>query len=162
MAADADADDGDGESPALDDLDLRLVNALVADPRASLRSVARTTDVAATTASTRVHDLQRRGVIGGFDAVIDYAELGFVTALLRVSVAGPREAASERLAAAPAVTSVYEVTGACDVLAVGSFPDSEALDETVADLRALPAVEAVEASVVREAPLERRPVPVRE
>jgi len=59
-----------------DNLDSQLINALLGDGRASLRSLGEELDVSVTTVSNHINDLEAKGVIEGYTPIIDYGELG--------------------------------------------------------------------------------------
>jgi Lrp/AsnC family transcriptional regulator, leucine-responsive regulatory protein len=72
-------------TPALDEVDRRLLAALVADPRASRSELARRTGVSTPTASARLARLERLEVIRGYRVDVDPAALGLpVAAWVRV------------------------------------------------------------------------------
>jgi transcriptional regulator, AsnC family len=60
-----------------DNLDSQLINALLGDGRASLRSLGEELDVSVTTVSNHINDLEAEGVIEGYTPIIDYGELGY-------------------------------------------------------------------------------------
>lgn len=139
-----------------EDLDTRLVNALLADGRASLRSLADELDVSVTTVSNHLAELEEAGVIEGFEPVIDYGAVGYdVTAVLRIEVEGDAlpEIAS-RLRERPQMVTVYEVTGAHDIVAVGKFRDTDDMNDLIKTLLADADVKATNTSVVLDAAAE--------
>ena len=72
-----------------DNLDSQLINALLGDGRASLRSLGEELDVSVTTVSNHINDLEAKGVIEGYTPIIDYGELGYgVTAIMQLKVEG--------------------------------------------------------------------------
>lgn len=74
-----------------ENLDTELVNALLDDGRASLRSLADELDVSVTTVSNHLSNLENDGVIRGYVPVVDYAGLDYdVTAILQLKVEGVR------------------------------------------------------------------------
>ena len=72
-----------------ENLDRKLVNALLGDGRASLRSLAEDLDVSVTTVSNHLSDLEEAGIIDGYTPRVDYNALGYdVTAILQLKVEG--------------------------------------------------------------------------
>ena len=61
---------------AYENLDRKLVNALLDDGRASLRSLGEDLDVSVTTVSNHISTLEEDGVIEGYTPVVDYGEVG--------------------------------------------------------------------------------------
>ena len=66
-----------GRSAPIDDTDRRIVAALRADGRMSIRALAETLHISRAGAYARVERLQRDGVITGFTAVVDPERYGF-------------------------------------------------------------------------------------
>jgi len=139
-----------------EDLDARLLNALLADGRASLRSIADALDVSVTTVSTHLSALEDEGIIEGFEPRIDYAALGYdVTAVLQLKVEGSSlPELATRLRDQPQMVSVYEVTGDHDVIAVGKFRDTDDMNDLIKTLLADADVKESNTSVVLDAPAE--------
>ncbi|AWB28541.1 Lrp/AsnC family transcriptional regulator [Halococcoides cellulosivorans] len=143
----------------VDATDRRLIDAMLADGRASLREIGERSDVSPTTVSARLEGLE--SVVGSVVPLIDYEQLGYETAIVRLRVDGPsREGVLDRLDERPELTSVYAVTGPTDVIAIGSFENREALDDTHREILALDGVRDVEVAVVRSvaASFEQFPV----
>jgi DNA-binding Lrp family transcriptional regulator len=134
----------------LDDIDRRVVNALLEDGRASAREVGAAADIATATATNRIGKLEDEGVIEGYRAVVDYEALGYeVTAVFNVDVAGDgRDRVVDRLESNGRMCSVYEVTGSHDVVAIGKFEDTGALNAQLKDLLTDEDVRAATTNVV--------------
>ncbi|MEF8779500.1 MAG: HTH-type transcriptional regulator Lrp [Haloferacaceae archaeon] len=116
-----------------ENLDARLVNELLNNGRASLRSLGEELDVSVTTVSNHLRDLEEEGVIRGYSPIIDYDALGYdVTAILQLKVEGDAlPEITERLREERQMISVYEVTGDYDVIAVGKFLDTDGMNEQI-------------------------------
>jgi transcriptional regulator, AsnC family len=138
-----------------EDLDRRLINALLADGRASQRSLADELDVSVTAVSNHLSDLEA-DAIEGYEPRIDYGALGYdVTAVVQLRVEGDAlPEIATRLAEQPRMVSVYEVTGDHDVVAVGKFVDTDDMNRQIKALLTDPAVEATNTSVVLNAVTE--------
>ena len=121
-----------------ENLDTELVNALLGDGRASLRSLADDLDVSVTTVSNHLADLEDEGVIQGYSPAVDYNALGYdVTAVIQLKVDGSAlPDITERLREHQQMISVYEVTGDHDVVAVGKFRDTDDMNEKIKTLLA--------------------------
>ncbi|MFB6094404.1 MAG: HTH-type transcriptional regulator Lrp [Halanaeroarchaeum sp.] len=139
-----------------ENLDGSLVNALLGDGRASLRSLADDLDVSVTTVSNHLKDLESAGVIEGYTPIVDYDELGFdVTAILQLKVEGNAlPDVTERLQTQRQMTDVYEVTGEFDIIAIGKFTDTDDMNRTIKDLLADADIKESNTSVVLDAPVE--------
>ena len=121
---------------AHENLDEKLINSLLGDGRASLRSLAEELDVSVTTISNHLKDLEADGVIEGYSPIVAYESLGYdVTAIMHLKVEG--SALSEittKLEAEKQMISVYETTGDYDIIAIGKFSDT---DDMNAQIKAL-------------------------
>ena len=133
-----------------ENLDRKLVNALLGDGRASLRSLADDLDVSVTTVSNHLSTLEEEGIIQGYTPKVDYDKLGYdVTAIVQLTAADARRAeVLDELRAADQYVTVYEVTGEYDVVAVGRFRDTAELNERVGELVTTEGVAEVTTAVV--------------
>jgi len=116
-----------------ENLDEKLVNALLDDGRASLRSLAEDLDVSVTTVSNHLNDLETAGVIQGYTPKVDYSALGYdVTAVIQLKVEGTAiGAVADTLREAKQMISVYEVTGDHDIIAIGKFRDTDDMNRQI-------------------------------
>jgi len=91
---------------------------------------------------------------------VNYDALGYdVTAVIRLSIEPASLAAVvERLKQQDALTTVYEVTGTHDVIAIGTFADTDAMNELAASLVTAPGIEETTADVVRDVACENAPL----
>jgi len=139
-----------------ENLDAKLINALLGDGRTSLRSLADDLDVSVTTVSNHLSDLEAEGVIEGYTPQVDYDELGYdVTAVLQLQVEGDAlPGITDRLREERQMVSVYEVTGDYDVIAVGKFEDTDGMNRQIKSLLTDPDIKASNTSVVLNAVTE--------
>ncbi len=133
-----------------ENLDRKLVNQLLEDGRASLRSLAEELDVSVTTVSNHISELETEGIIDGYSPTIDYGALGYdVTAILQLKVEGHALVeVTEQLTEKRQVMSVYETTGDYDVIAIGRFRDTDDMNASIKDLLTDPAIKESNTSVV--------------
>lgn len=107
---------------ALDHLDRSILDILRLDARTSSRSIARRLGVSAGTVGQRISRLEQRGVITGYSAIIDPAQLGrglaFVVGL-QMNQGNAMEVALDELIALPEVEQVLVLTGRWDLLVIG-------------------------------------------
>ncbi|MGH3728273.1 MAG: Lrp/AsnC family transcriptional regulator [Micromonosporaceae bacterium] len=103
----------------VDDLDVRLIQLLAAQPRIGVLECARQLGVARGTVQARLDKLISRGVIRGFGPDVDPAALGYgVTAFVTLEISQSRghDAVAEHLATIPEVLEVQTITGGGDLL----------------------------------------------
>ena len=133
-----------------ENLDQKLVNELLGDGRASLRSLAETLDVSVTTVSNHISDLEEQGISQGSTPKVDYDALGYdVTAILQLKVEGSALVdVTERLTEHDQMVSVYETTGDHDIIAIGKFLDTDDMNDTIKELLTEPEIKESNTSVV--------------
>jgi len=141
-----------------ENLDAKLINALLGDGRASLRSLAEELDVSVTTVSNHLRDLEEEGVIDGYTPRVNYGALGYdVTAILQLKVEGSAlPDITDRLQEQKQMISVYEVTGDYDVIAVGKFIDTDGMNEQIKTLLTDADIRESNTSVVLNAVVENK------
>ncbi|MEF8829878.1 MAG: HTH-type transcriptional regulator Lrp [Haloarcula sp.] len=139
-----------------ENLDRELVNALLGDGRASLRSLGEDLDVSVTTVSNHLSDLEDEGIINGYTPKVDYDKLGYdVTAIIQLKVEGSSlPKVTENLREHKQMISVYEVTGDYDIIAVGKFTDTDGMNAQIKELLTDPDIRESNTSVVLNAASE--------
>ncbi|NGM67977.1 Lrp/AsnC family transcriptional regulator [Natronolimnobius sp. AArcel1] len=131
-------------------LDSDLVNELLGNGRASLRSLAEELDVSVTTVSNHLSDLEDEGVIEGYTPIVNYDEVGYdVTAIMQLKAEGNAlPEITETLQDHEQMISVYEVTGNYDVIAIGKFTDTDDMNDQIKTLLTDPDINQSNTSVV--------------
>jgi DNA-binding Lrp family transcriptional regulator len=139
-----------------ENLDRKLVNSLLGDGRASLRSLAEELDVSVTTVSNHLSDLEEGGIIEGYTPKVNYDKLGYdVTAILQLKVEGAAlQDVTEDLRDHRQMVTVYEVTGDHDIIAVGKFTDTDDMNDEIKTLLNDPEIKESNTSVVLNAAKE--------
>lgn len=133
-----------------ENLDAKLVNALLGNGRASLRSLAEDLDVSVTTVSNHLRDLESEGVVEGYTPRVNYDRLGYdVTAIVQLKVEGDAlPDITDRLREQKQMVSVYEVTGDYDVIAIGKFLDTDDMNDGIKGMLADADIRETNTSVV--------------
>lgn len=136
----------------LDDLDRGIIALLRADARTSVSALAEQLGVVRATVQARINRLVSTGVIGSFTITMGpgYDEQRTVSAVcsLLVRSAAPRPTLYRHLVTVPGLESVHTTTGKWDLVLHLTAPDLDSLDRALAQLRALPVVEATETSIL--------------
>ena len=146
---------------AIDDLDRKLLNALIANSRLSYRQISRKLGVSVVTVMKRAHKLEKAGIIKGYTAVLDHEKLGYdlqVVIDLRVSK-GKLFDVENLIANRSNVVTVYDVTGSSDVLLVCRFKSRRQLDEFVKYVQTIPNVARTHTRLILNA-IKEGPSPV--
>jgi DNA-binding Lrp family transcriptional regulator len=102
----------------VDDLDVRLIELVTAEPKIGVLETSRRLGVARGTVQARLDRLVARGVISSFAPVLDPAGLGYaVTAFVNVEIRqGARDPVTAHLRSIPEVLEVHTITGQGDML----------------------------------------------
>jgi Lrp/AsnC family transcriptional regulator, leucine-responsive regulatory protein len=103
----------DSTARLFDEVNLRLLRELQANPRQSMAELARRAGMSAPAVTERVQRLERAGVIGGYRLEIDPVAVGLpVTAFARIRpLPGSLPKVAELAAQIPSVTECYRITG---------------------------------------------------
>ncbi len=127
-----------------------LLAALCRDGRADVRELAAAIDEAPTTVQNRIRTLEEDGAIDGYTARIDYERLGYQTVLFRLAVELDRiDAVTARLRDRPLFVTVYQMSGADTVFAVGKFATEAAVGPCLRELHDDTDVRRIEIDRVR-------------
>jgi DNA-binding Lrp family transcriptional regulator len=142
-------------NPDLDRIDRALLALLLEDARRTNKELAARVGLAPSTCHARVQRLVSEGVVRGFHADVDLAQLGLVLeAMISVQLVQQTAAIDEltaRLAARPEVLQVYHVSGSEDLLVHVAVQDTEHLAAILKEgLFATDEVRHVETSVIFE------------
>ncbi|MGF1454487.1 MAG: Lrp/AsnC family transcriptional regulator [Alphaproteobacteria bacterium] len=118
----------------LDQIDLRILNALQENGRLSNVDLAGRVGLSASACLRRVQGLEQEGYITGYSAYLDAKRLGLgITAFVQVQVAQDNESATqefrERIGAMAEVVECYAVTGSFDYLLKVMAADMERFEQ---------------------------------
>jgi Lrp/AsnC family leucine-responsive transcriptional regulator len=143
----------------LDDVDARIVEALISDARMSLKELAAHAGLSSPGVSERIRRLQDRGVIRGFTADIDPKALGYsLQAIVRIRpLPGKLHIVQQLIQEIPEFCECDKVTGEdCFVarLAVPSIDKLDGILDRISDKA------ETSTSIVKSQPIRRRPPPL--
>lgn len=124
----------------IDRIDAKLIAELASDSSQSTNGLAEKTGVTRQTAASRIAKLQKRKVIGGFRAKIDYAKLGYSAFFVLFLKLGSFDesmlsSALEDFRASHHVLMDASVTGEWDIMQVLAFRNTNEYDQYIANLR---------------------------
>ncbi len=134
----------------LDHVDLELLAALAADPRATVVALAERLGMSRNTVQARMARLERAGVFLSYERAISSTALGFpIEAFISVTVRQadlPRITAE--LAGIPEIVQAHGLSGQVDLLVRVACRDTRHLFDTDARILAIEGVERTETSLV--------------
>jgi len=143
----------------MEKLDRRILALLARDGRMSYTDIGKETGLSTSAAQQRVRRLEQRGVIKGYTAVLDSAELGLqVTAFVAIKPFDPGQAddAPERLQDIPEIISCYSVAGEASYLLKVQVTSMAHLESLLAPIRSAGKV-STHTTTVLSIPYEDRP-----
>jgi len=140
----------------IDATDIQILKILQEDSHLSYRRLANKMGISGVMASARIKNLESRGLLKGYTALLDPVKLGYaLTAVIFIQIENDylRNLANE-LSQMPNVIGVYEITGEFDVVAVVKLKDRESLNALIKDLLVTPHIKKtmtnITLSVVKE------------
>lgn len=138
----------------IDETDLKILDELRKDGRASFSDIADTLGVATSTVTGRFQKLQERGILTGFTPEIDYEELGFdLTAMIAITAEAEMiEQTAEKLEANERVISFFEVTGKTDMIVISRFIDRKDMNSFLKEIQQTEGVRSTETNVILTPP----------
>ncbi len=148
----------------LDRVDLELLSALSADPRATVVALSDRLGMSRNTVQARMARLERAGVFLSYERAISSAALGFpIEAFVNVIVRQadlPR--IGQELTHIPEIIQVHGLSGQVDLLVRVACRDTQHLFETDARILAIEGIERTETSLVMGEVIGYRVAPLME
>jgi DNA-binding Lrp family transcriptional regulator len=124
----------------IDKTDFQILRALQEDCHLSYRKLARKLGISGVMASARIKNLEDKGLLKGYTALLDPIKLGFeLTALIFIQSEGTylKNLATE-LSQMANVIAVYTITGEFDLVAVVKLKGRDSLNALIKDLLVTP------------------------
>ncbi len=114
-----------------DDISAKVLEEYIRDSRQSIREVARKVGVSSGTVASRLKEMEDKGIIRRYTAILDYEKLGYeLTAITEIIVSdGKMIEVGEAIAKFNQTTGVYNVTGDSDIMIVGKFRTRKELSD---------------------------------
>ncbi|MCW4008619.1 MAG: Lrp/AsnC family transcriptional regulator [Candidatus Bathyarchaeota archaeon] len=121
-------------------IDFQIISLLQEDCRLSFNKIARNLGISVGTAFNHVKDLEKKGIVKSYTAVVDAAKLGYtLTALILVQTEGSQLSQIEQeIANTAAATAVYDITSDYDIAVIAKFKDRASLNTYLKNLLASP------------------------
>jgi DNA-binding Lrp family transcriptional regulator len=148
---------------AVDDIDARIVAALIRDARSSYAVIGNEVGLSAPAVKRRVDRLRTVGAITGFSARVDPAAMGWTTEAYVELFCGGRTSPEEIAVAVrryPEVTDACTVTGEADALVHIRASDVRHFEEVMERIRAEPFVIRTRSVIVLSRLVDRDLAPI--
>ena len=134
-----------------DELDRRIIEKVSTSNEGSFRQIAKELGVHPTTLIQRVKNLEKKGVIRGSRAKIDYMKLGFeFMGIVQIYVEGDSEDVQSELVQLPQLVSSFFVTGDCDIVVWIACRDRNEFSDTVKRIMTVKGVKKTSTSVIMD------------
>jgi Lrp/AsnC family transcriptional regulator for asnA, asnC and gidA len=147
----------------MDELDLRILEALRVDSRRPYLELAKELGVSDATIHLRVKKMIEEGVIKGFTILIDHEKLGYgMTAFIEVQVRpGTADETVSKLSSIDGVLEAHEIHGHCDILLkVKAKGLAELRDKIVNQIKKVEDIVSSEAYTVLKVVKEEHSLPI--
>jgi Lrp/AsnC family leucine-responsive transcriptional regulator len=147
------------ENGAIDAVDVRVLDALVADARISVADLARLVGLSPPSVSERIRRLEEAGVIEGYTLAINPKALGLpIAAWLRIRPApGQLQKVVALLGALPEIVECDRITGEDCFIARAHLPSVEELEKLIDQI--IPYA-MTNTSIIQSSPVKRRLPPI--
>ena len=134
----------------LDDVDIKILDVLVADSRLSSRQIAKKCDISIGTVLSRVKKMEAEGIVKGYTVLLDQEKLGYeLTVVTEITVSKGRLLEMENeIARIPNVCCVYDLTGLSDAAIIAKFKTRDDLSKFTKKLLSFPYIERTNTHVV--------------
>lgn len=142
----------------IDDLDLRLLDALQRNGRSTFAELADLVGLRTSAVHDRVKRLETRGHIRGYSAQLDGKRLGIeLTAFVSCFTAPEADYASfvHALAAMPEIIEVHSVAGDESFVCKAMTRSTQHLDDLLSRLKTVPGMARTKTTIVLSTPFER-------
>jgi len=143
----------------VEEIDRRIITLLAKDGRMSFTDLARETGLSVSAVHQRVRRLEKRGVIRGYAALIDYDAIGLpLTAFISIKPIDPAapDDAPQRLEHLTEVEACHSVAGDESYILKVRVASPQALEDLLQRIRAAANV-STRTTVVLSTPYEHRP-----
>lgn len=135
----------------LDDVDQRIITALMADARTTYAEIGQAVSLSAPAVKRRVDRMRAAGVIKGFTTIVDPASVGWRTEAFVELFCTGRTTPAQLTAAArrhPEVVGAYTVSGDADALVHLRAADITHLEQALERLRGEPFITSTRSMIV--------------
>jgi len=134
----------------IDDLDKKILEQYLNEPRQSFREIARKLNISAGTVLNRTKRMEKEGLIKGYTAILNHEKLGYqFTAITEVTVSnGKILEVGDKIAKMPETCAVYNVTGLTDAMIIAKFKTRKELSDFTKTLLKIQFIERTNTHVV--------------
>lgn len=128
------------EKSEIDKVDLQILRILQEDCHLSSRKLADKIHITGAMAATRIKNLEDKGIIKGYTAILDPVKIGYdLTVVIFVQTEGGYlKDLENELSQMANVIGIYEITGDFDAVAIVKLKDKDSLNSLLKNLLVTP------------------------
>ena len=140
----------DNIAEKLDNIDINILHLLQEDCRLSCHKIAIRLKISVGTVLKHVEDMQNRGLLKGYSAVLDSVKLGYMmtTVIFVQTEGGHHDYIKNIIVNETNVTSSYDITGNFDLVLIAKFKESSDLISFIKRLLLIPHVRRTATDIV--------------
>jgi DNA-binding Lrp family transcriptional regulator len=129
----------------LDQTDVNILTTLQENSHQSCRKLAEKIELSSPIASARIKNLEDKGLLKGYTALLDPAKLGYdLTVILFIQTEGSYlKDLSNELSHINNIVTVYEITGEFDLVAVVKLKGRDSLNQLIRGLMVTPHIKKI-------------------
>lgn len=134
----------------IDEVDKKILNVLLKNPKLSVRDIAKLVGVSSVTVLKRIKHLEKEGVIKSYTAYLDYSKTGYdLEVIIKIRVSkGKLFEVEEKIAVHKNIFAVYDITGDFDVIVIARFKNRKSLDAFLKKIQTYSFVERTETAMI--------------
>ena len=134
----------------IDDVDKKIINALIVDSKLSYREVAKNVGVSVVTAMNRTKKLEKEGIIKRYTTILDYDKAGYdVEVMIEVRISkGKLFEIEKKIAHHPNVFAVYDLTGDFDAAILARFRNRRQMDQFLKKIQTYDFIERTSTRII--------------
>lgn len=143
----------------MDATDRIIVSTLASDGRATLSKLSEASGLSTSAIQTRLHRLEKTGVIRGYRALVDVEAVGLpLAAFVEITPLDPSapDDAPDKLRHLPQIESCYSIAGDASYILLVRVPTPGALEDLLHSIRSTAGV-STRTTIVLSTPFEGRP-----
>jgi len=134
----------------LNEIDRKILNAIIDDSRQSLRQIGKKVGVSVATVMHHLNNLEKNKIVKNYSTRIDYEKIGYdVEVIIEMRISKGRLLDVEKkIAVHPNVFGIYDVTGAFDAVILARFKTRRQMDAFLKKIQTYEFVERTETKIV--------------
>ncbi len=145
----------------MDEIDRKILNALIGNSRLTFRQIAAKVGVSVGTVLNRVKRLQQEKTIRKYTALVDYDKAGYVMdAIIGLTIVkGKYKDVYEKIIADSRVFAAYDVTGETDSVVIARFKNKSELDRFLKKIQGFEFIEKTRTQIILNT-VKEEPMPL--